>query len=128
MSQLLDLIARLRTKVGFEDLQYLPSKVKLLEISFNQVTVLLNAAHVRTGALLNHSDKEIQVLPFKHSFPKSSKKYYGKLCDMFGNDDRTFPNCSSETETLIPLNERWARFRARFRTCLFSQYLKLDLY
>ena len=82
--KLRELVSLIRTKIGFEDFQKLPSKDKLLETLPNQGTVLLNTTHFRTDALLIHSDKTIQVLPLERSIFQSSKEYHARLCARFG--------------------------------------------
>ena len=84
VSELDELISKIRTKKGLENFQSLPSKDKLLETSFNQGTVLLNTIHFRTDALLIHSDKRIQVLPLDQSIYQHSQEYYGQMRDRFG--------------------------------------------
>lgn len=87
ISELHELISRIRTKVGFEDFQSLPSKHKLFDTSSNRATVLLNTTYFRTDALLIHSNKQIQVLPLDQSIFRYSKDYYRSMCDRFGYKD-----------------------------------------
>lgn len=84
MSKLHDLVAHVRTNIGFEDFPDLPPKVKLLETSSDQVTVLLNTTPFRTDALLIHSNKRIQILPLDKSVFQYSKDYYNRIRDRFG--------------------------------------------
>ena len=84
MSKLHDLVAHIRTNIGFEDFPDLPPKVKLLENPSDQVTVLLNTTCFRTDALLIHSNKRIQILPLNKSVFQDSKDYYKRTCDRFG--------------------------------------------
>lgn len=83
ISELNQLISRIRTEVGFEDFQSLPSKRKLFDTSPNQATVLLNTTHFRTDALLIHSDKRVQILPLDQSIFRCSKDYYSSMRDRF---------------------------------------------
>ena len=69
---------------GFESFLDLPSKVELLENSFDQVTVLLNTTWFRTDAILIHSNKRIQVLPLDKSIFENSNDYYAGLSGRFG--------------------------------------------
>jgi len=84
VSKLHDLVAHVRTNIGFEDFPDLPPKVKLLETSSDQVTVLLNTTPFRTDALLIHSNKRIQILPLDKSVFQYSKDYYNRIRDRFG--------------------------------------------
>ncbi len=84
ISKLHDLVARVPRDIGFEGFLNLPSKVELLETSFDQVTVLLNTTRFRTDALLVHSNKRIQVLPLNKSIFQHSIDYYDRLCGRFG--------------------------------------------
>lgn len=84
VSKLHDLVAHIRTNIGFEDFPDLPPKVKLLENPSDQVTVLLNTTWFRTDALLIHSNKRIQILPLNKSVFQDSKDYYKRICDRFG--------------------------------------------
>lgn len=86
VSELDDLISKIRTKKGFEDFQDLPSKYKLLETAPNQSTILLNTTKFRTDALLVHSDTRIQALPLSQSIYQHSREYYGRISDRFGYD------------------------------------------
>ncbi|MCJ1271369.1 hypothetical protein MMC22_011269 [Lobaria immixta] len=89
LSELNELISRIRTKAGFEDFQNLPSKDELFETNPNQVTVLLNTTPFRTDALLIHSNKQVQVLPLDQSIFQCSEEYYDKICNRFGLNDHT---------------------------------------
>ena len=95
LSELNELISRIRTKAGFEDFQNLPSKDELFETNPNQVTVLLNTTPFRTDALLIHSNKQVQILPLDQSIFQCSKEYYNKMCNRFGlnhHEDESKPN------------------------------------
>ena len=84
VSKLHNLVAHIRTNIGFENFPDLPPKVKLLETSSDQVTVLLNTTRFRTDALLIHSNERIQILPLNKFIFQESKDYYNRIHDRFG--------------------------------------------
>ncbi|MCJ1265659.1 hypothetical protein MMC22_005539 [Lobaria immixta] len=102
MSELNELISTIRTKVGFEDFQNLPSQDKLFETTLNQVIVLVNATRVRTDALLIHSNKQVQTLPLDQSIFKLSGEYYEKMCNRFGYND---PEKCNDPENSVNSNK-----------------------
>ena len=81
-----NLVAHAPSDIGFESFLDLPSKVELLENSFDQVTVFLNTTWFRTDAILIHSNKRIQVLPLGSVF-EHSNDYYGRLSGRFGYNE-----------------------------------------
>ena len=102
VSELKELISKIRTKVGFEDFQSLPSKHKLFDTLPNQATVLLNTTHFRTDALLIHSDKRIQILPLDQSIFRCSKDNYGSMCDRSGyNSHRNWNRSNKDMQSFL---------------------------
>ena len=79
-----NLAAHVPSDIGFESFLDLPSKVELLENSFDQVTVFLNTTWFRTDAILIHSNKRIQILPLDKSIFEHSNDYYAGLSGRFG--------------------------------------------